>query len=280
MSSTSETISYSKLNDLSDKEFDHIWNNPGTVFEWSPTVQKRGKSAIRHNLYTKCKTPKEMRSLYEKNQQWKVSAKEEFKWDFKRGNVKVQGPKPSPSSFFVRQKSQVPAVRSDSLQVPIPEHSEQKQIDVEESSSQIAEAVNLDYVSPIKKKKQSVLQSQLTPLNKRPALFGTQVSIEKKVIYKENETSSSENSQTWKQLFNSPNPKADMNTASDSPTRPRRTRPPFTMSSSSPTPVVKATPLSYDLSWLKRKSNNGKLTNDKSISFSLKRPWYESFQDC
>ena len=278
---------YTQLGDMRDSQFEKIWNNPGTTFLWKSSVEKRGKSGVRQNMYIKCTTPKEMRELYQQQVKNKcvafknVNAKEEFKWDFKRGNVSVNVPKICQSPFFVRTKvtkmvePSTTTVNTDNITI----------LRAEEDAGEESEFDNIVHQSQAYLS--SPMKSKSHPILKTPTKT---IQNPKKKKASKTSSKTSQSTQPWDEIFSpqssqmeetlspplSPPVVEESTTLSQSPPAPR-TPIPFHIRQkleSQDQPVIKSVPLSYNSSWLKRSSNSPSFSQSPS-----KRPWYSTFQE-
>lgn len=278
---------YTQLGDLSDIQFEKIWNNPGTIFMWKSSVEKRGKSGVRQSMYKLCKSPKEMRKLYQeqvmnKSDAFKsVNAKEEFKWDFKRGNVSVIVPKTSQSPFFkTLQVAATDDVHTDNSSSTI----------TKESLTDLLAEEDDDIKSQTQASPMKTNQSQ-TPFETFPKtpIQRSQVNTSNSQKLKKR-SKTSQSSQSWNEIFSQPKSQveetiAPLSSAEEEEEEEVLTQPrtpiPFHIRQKLETqerdqPVIKSVPLSYDSSWLKRSSKN---SSSFSQSSPNKRPWYSAFQN-
>lgn len=304
---------YTQLGDMSDAQFERLWNNPGTTFVWKSSIQKRGKSGVRHALYSQCLNPKDMRKLYQEQQSLSdafknVSAKEEFKWDFKRGNVTVNVPQQSQSPFFVR--TVIKKVDHDSTcnnsSTAAEKTRELKAEDDQPFNSQ-TQLTRADVLASPSKQSQThqkrKSQKSTTSFPNTPIKVSEkkEANPPKKRIKATASIVVQPSTTTWDEIFNQsqdhihdvsdeyvvpPLPMSPAKTTTipqSSPAAPK-TPIPFhfrqKLEESQPKEVViKAVPLSYDSSWLKKSAGSSAGAVNRLTDSPNKRPWYSNFKN-
>jgi len=265
-----EIETYSKLGDLNQFQFDRIWNHPKATLNWNKLVVKRGKSGLRQQLYMKCTTLKELKQLYGENKTWKVNAKEEFKWDFKRGNVSVNVPKEScQRCFFIDKKVDSQRVEptpdihqlQEEEEIIVPNNS-QTPIRLKFRNTQ-PPPMSIEKVT-INKKRRLVFSSSKTSM-----ITPIKMSTDTKKIKSQ---SSQQQKESWNHIFSqqgSSNPLLNNNHDDIQSSPLQRNRFELTSQTSQSTPPIHAISLSYDPSWLQE--------NKVTIKNDMKRPWYSTF---